>query len=385
MTAAVAPPGAPAPAGPAAPVLFVSPHAVLGGAEAVLRTLVTELGDGWVAKVVMLQDGPLAEQLRADGVPVITIPTGPRWSMLRSAVRLRREIAVSGASVVHANGVKAALVAGLALLGRRTPMLWMKHDTAGDPWLARMVAARAAAIVGVSETVNAPFRGRQRRRAHVVHNGVPDRHVDRARSRARLAELVGAAPGDELVGLAGRLCVGKGQHELLAVAPGVLAERPHVRFVLIGGDDPAFPGHLARLEADAQSRGIADRVAFVGHRRDAADLLAGCDAVVVPSVLDDAHGWREGFGLVPVEAMQAGTPVVAYASGALPEVLGADALLVPEGDRPALAAAVLRVLGDPSLASDLAERGRARVATRYRLGRSLEQMRGHYRSLEGSH
>jgi glycosyltransferase involved in cell wall biosynthesis len=111
--------------------------------------------------------------------------------------------------------------------------------------------------------------------------------------------------------------------------------------------------------------------------------MAGSDVVVVPSVLDDAHGWREGFGLVPVEAMQAGTPVVAYASGALPEVLGDAAVLVPEGDRVALARAIADVLHDTAGAAERVARGRALVAERYSRVQSIGQLAETYRMLAG--
>ena len=83
-------------------------------------------------------------------------------------------------------------------------------------------------------------------------------------------------------------------------------------------------------------------------------LLRGASVVAYPSRY-------EGFGLVPLEAMAVGTPVVTTAAGAVPEVVGDAAIVVPVGDSAALAHGLRQVLGDESLAQDLADAGEARV------------------------
>lgn len=372
------------PVSDAIPVTFVSPHAVLGGAESVLRTVVTRLGTEWVAGIVVLQDGPLVDVLRSDGFAVDVIPTGAGAGMASAAFRLRRTVARQRPAVVHANGLKAALVASLALAGRATPLLWMKHDLAGDGRLAHLAAYRSDLIVGVSRTTLRTFPAGVRARTATVYNGLPDREIDRAAARSFLEAVVGAGPGDPIVVLAGRICVGKGQHELLAVLPTVLSARPDAVFALIGGEDPAFPGHADELRRLACELGVAHAVRFVGRRDDVVHLMAGSDLVAVPSVLDDARGWREGFGLVGAEALQVGTPVVGYASGALPEVLGDAAVLVAEGDRDALGRAILGLLDDPERRTTLAARGRLRVAEHFALGRSVDQLSDQYRMLARS-
>jgi glycosyltransferase involved in cell wall biosynthesis len=369
---------------PAVPITFVSPHAVLGGAEAVLRTLIERLGAEWVRGIVVLQDGELVAQLRAMGHEVTVLPAPAGAGMALTALRLRRVLRAQRPAVVHANGVKAALVAGLANAGLRSDLVWMKHDTAGDGRLAHAVATGADAIVGVSETVLATFGARQRRRAAVVYNGIPDRPVDRAAGRRLVLGALGCAPDAEVVALAGRLCVGKGQLELLEAAPALRARRPRVHLAIVGGEDPAFPGFGDALRRRAAALGVAGAVTLTGRRTDVGAFLSGCDVVAAPSILDPARGWREGFGLVAVEALQAGTPVVAYASGALPEVLGDAARIVPEGDRAALAGAIATLLERPDERAELARRGQERAAARYRLDDAIDRMAERYRALAHS-
>src|SRR5205814_4850779 len=113
---------------------------------------------------------------------------------------------------------------------------------------------------------------------------------------------------------------------------------------------------LAEAIARARHRDRIVRVGYVDdHGRSA--LVRGARVFAFPSRY-------EGFGLPPLESMTAGVPVVATAAGALPEVLGDAASIVPVGDHEALAAALGRVIDDPDERARLVRAGSARV-TRY--------------------
>jgi glycosyltransferase involved in cell wall biosynthesis len=112
------------------------------------------------------------------------------------------------------------------------------------------------------------------------------------------------------------------------------------------------------------------RLGWVGDGPRGA-LLRGASAFAYPSVY-------EGFGLPPLEAMAAGTPVVATRAGALPDTLGDAALLVAPGDGDALAAALARVLDDDATRHDLVERGRRNLG-RFSWDRAAEGLVALYR------
>ncbi len=149
----------------------------------------------------------------------------------------------------------------------------------------------------------------------------------------------------------------KGVDHVIQALPAVLSAVPNVYYVVVGdGDDR---GRLERLAVDAKVR---DRVLFVGTKAD--EELAGyyhaCDAFVMPS-----HS--EGFGIVYLEAMSHGKPVVAANSGGAPEVVeaGVTGLLVEYGDVPALASGLTRLLTDRECRQRMGEAGRRRVEARY--------------------
>ncbi len=146
----------------------------------------------------------------------------------------------------------------------------------------------------------------------------------------------------------GRLIPHKGVDVLLRA----VAADPRLHADIVGdGTDSAM------LRALAASLDVEDRVSFRGHV-DEADLTGvypRFDVLAVPSV--PMPGWLEQFGRVVVEAQASGVPVVASASGALPEVVGDAGLLVPPRDPDALARALGRLLDEPGLWEHLRRQG----------------------------
>jgi glycosyltransferase involved in cell wall biosynthesis len=340
-------------------VAFVSSHSGDGGSERFLEQVLDHLDEDVEPSVVLLQDGPLAARLHRHA-PVV-VPTGTRVGLLTGAARLRRVLRQGRYDVVHANGVKAALVCVMATTGvrRRLPVIWMKHDHSRDGRLARYVASRAAVVVGVSRSVLATIP--ERTATRVVHPGVvvPAPPGD---ARTRLRSALGVAENTPVLLSVGRLDRAKGHGLAINALAGVRRAHPETVLAIVGGPEPTQPGVADELRAAASATGPAGAVQLLGQRDDVLALLAGADVAVVASHPVDRSGMgAEGFGLVAVEAMAVGTPVVAFAAGALPEVLGECGVLVAVGDVDALADAVSAVLSDPARRTELAHCGMQRA------------------------
>lgn len=191
----------------------------------------------------------------------------------------------------------------------------------------------------------------------VVPNGVdsPRTAADAAKDAAFRARF--AAPEEELVFFLGRLVHEKGVHVLLDAAPRILRHRPGTRFV-IAGEGPL----RTDLEARARALGIAERVVFYGYAddEDRDRFLRGAQAAVFPSLY-------EPFGIVSLEAMAAGTPVVVSRTGGFAEIVehGVTGLHAEPGDVESLADAVLTVLSNPRLAEKLRRRALREVRERF--------------------
>lgn len=363
------------------PIVFVSAHTGLGGAEGYLDRLLQALPEDHRGPVVFLGDGPAADRLEARGLAVTRLPRRRRWRALADLPRLRRVLLGMNPGLVHAHGILAATATTLALAFTRIPIVWLKVDFAGDGRWANLIARRCRLVIGISRVVVSGFPPGMASRTRAVHCGLPDYRLDQAASRARVLELTGWPPDTEIVLVSGRLAPGKGQHELIEAAPQIAGARPAARFLLLGSEDPFHEGQEARLQARARELGVEDRLVVADVPHDGADpaleavrVACGSDIVVVPSVREEPWGWREGFGLVGAESFAVGTPVVAYRNGSLPEVLGDCALMVDEGDREGLAAGVVEILSDPKRREAMTECGRRLVAERYRMEHAVAGM-----------
>jgi len=166
----------------------------------------------------------------------------------------------------------------------------------------------------------------------------------------------------------------KGLAHLLEAVAKVRTERDDAHLVVIGRPKPK-----SRIPALIERLGLVGAVEFVsGVTTDRiVELYAEAEVACVPSLY-------EGFSLPAVEAMACGVPVVGTTGGAVPEVIGQDnetGLLVPPREPSALAAAILRALGDETLRARIGAAGRARVVDRFTWRRTAEGTVDQYRAL----
>ncbi|MFI5707112.1 glycosyltransferase [Kribbella sp. NPDC051620] len=158
----------------------------------------------------------------------------------------------------------------------------------------------------------------------------------------------------------GRLVERKGVDTVIAA----LAELPTAELVIAGGPVTGFDDdhEVRRLRAEADRLGLTDRVRLVGpvSRAELPGLLRSADVVACTP-------WYEPFGIVPLEAMACGRPVVGSAVGGLLDTVvdGVTGLLVPPRDPAALSTALATLLADPALRQRLGQAGSARVAAKY--------------------
>jgi glycosyltransferase involved in cell wall biosynthesis len=204
-------------------------------------------------------------------------------------------------------------------------------------------------------------------RVHVVYNGIDPTFfgsVDRAESHNLRREL--GLVGVPVVSVFSRLAPWKGQHVLLEA----LVRLPEVHALLVGAPLFGEDDYAKDLRQRAMSLDVADRVHFLGFRRDVPSLMRLSDIVVHTSVAP------EPFGRVIVEGMLALRPVVAARAGGAAEIVddGVNGVLVAPGDANALAAALTDLLADPAKAKALAETGHEMALERFSLRSMLEDV-----------
>lgn len=294
----------------------------------------------------------MAARLRALGAETRIVPAG----RLRHPHRLAASVlAISSlarawrADLVIAWMTKAHLYASPAAKLAGVPALWYQHgNPSGRSWMDRAVTALPArGILACSRHVaEAQARVRPRRPVRVVYPGVDLERFDRealptpSEARAKL----GLSPDGPLLAIVGRLQRWKGIHVLIEAMSLVVRRYPDARCLVVGGPhalEPGYPGELARL---IEMLDLPGRAVLVGHQPNVHEWMQAADVIVHASD-------NEPFGMVIVEAMAIGKPVIATASGGPHEIVKheADGLLVPFGAPDALAGAILRYLADEGL------------------------------------
>jgi glycosyltransferase involved in cell wall biosynthesis len=332
----------------------------------------------------LLAGGPVADELRARGIPVDVLGLGRLYAprglagLFRLSRRLRgRRVDVVHTYLISANvyGTLAARLAGVpAIVTSRRDMgfsrnwrLRLLEEYLINPLVDRVVAVTPA----VAERTRRE-RGLGRERIVTVENGVdlpawdPDRQP-RAQARTEL----GLAPEQVAVGVVGHLSPVKGHADFLRAAALVAAEAPAARFYVVG-DGPLRPS----LEALAASLGVAEKVVFTGASADVARVLAALDVVVLPS-----HS--EGMSNALLEAMAMARPVVATAVGGNTDVVRdrVTGRLVPPHDPPALAAALRDLLASPAARTALGRAARLHVTDQLSLPRMVKRYEDLYLGL----
>jgi glycosyltransferase involved in cell wall biosynthesis len=331
-------------------------------------------------------DGPQTATLAARaGLRLIPAPYGagaPAPSRLRA---LRSLFRAEGIDLLHFHSPAAGgqLVPALAarLAGVRASLATY-HQV--QPWLlpprsralnrvihTRLIDHTLAVSEGVRQTLDART-GVPAGRVQVLHNGIdPVPAVTPPVAPA----LPWREPGTVLLGCFGRLSPEKGLPVVLQ-AMALLQERCPQAHLLIAGDGP----QRGELEALADSLGLARRVHFLGFREDARALMGAVDVVVHAPAY-------EGFGLVVLEAMAAGKPVVVNdAPGGITEIVQAEetGLVVPLGSAPALADTLQRLVADPQARERLGRQGALRFQTRFTAGRMAGAVAGLYERCLGT-
>jgi len=190
----------------------------------------------------------------------------------------------------------------------------------------------------------------------IIYNGVePEKfefewtNAERVAHRAKLA-----LPTEKIVMYVGRFVREKGIHVLLNAASVILAQEPSTKFLIVGG------GNRERFEKFVHWAGLQDKVLFTGFmaNRSLHQLYRCADVAVFPSLY-------EPFGIVALEGMAAGAPVVASDAGGLKEVVlhGETGTLSYANNPESLAWAVLDVLRNPERAEKMSAKARIRLRT----------------------
>jgi len=343
-----------------------------GGQNQVLLTAQGMMARGVATEIACRRGGELEARARAAGVSVEPVSfRGDLWpaGILALARRVRQQ--PDSVLLLHdPHAVSAGLIA--TRLGRRVPLVAVRRvDFPLRGAFSRAKYAACDGVIVVSSAIGSVMGrgGIASEQLALVYEGVPDRRPAPGGKEA-LAAL--GVPEDALVvGNVAALTAHKDHATLIDAMMILRAKQPQAWLVIAG------EGELRGvLEAQARALGVADRTVFAGFRTDLDRLLPAFSIFCLSSHM-------EGLGTSLLDAMAFARPIVATRAGGIPEAVedGVTGRVVPPRDPPALAQALLELLGDPARQEALGRAGRRRFQERFTADRMVENTLAVYAEL----
>jgi len=309
---------------------------------------------------------PLEREARARGLEVVSIRfrAGLNPFGIRRLLQIARD---TQADILHSHGYKGNILAGMIPVGvRGIPMVSTLHGWTNTrrlsmlslyEWLDRRMLRYRDAVIVVNKRMLYDPRllnaGIPPDKLHAVNNGISaDAAITAISTQDKITSF---ARTGFIIGAIGRLSPEKGYEYLLEAIAQLHGRGRDIRLI-IAGDGPLMDA----LKTKSESLGIADIVLFAGYEPDASRYLACFNVLVLSSL-------SEGLPITLLEAMRAGTPLVATRVGGIPDVITDEqtGLLIEPGQASEVCAAIERLMGDPAAARLLAQAANVEFHTRY--------------------
>lgn len=350
-------------------VLFPFVGDSVGGSHISSVLLIKHLDRARYEPIVLLQqEGPLAKFLRGMGLDyqVSRLPAlaGQQPSIvrilaaqMRSLPDMLRQLRIGAVDMIHTNDLRMHLTWSVAARSAGIPWVWHQRMLLSSSPLWHVLPLVAETVVCISNAVRETLPSSAATAAHVIYNPVDVEPEDNSpRYRAMVLEEFGCRPDTVLIGFVGNMTAQKRPLEFVSAAAALIRKTDlPVEFILFGDNRG---GQLEEVRQRAVALGIESRVHFGGFRNPISPWIGAMDVLLAPGV-------GEGFGRTLIEAMSAGTAVVAADSGGHRELIEHEktGLLVAKDDRTALAGAALRLIGDASFRQDVVQRAHVFVRT----------------------
>ncbi len=365
-------------------IVFYSHTGQVSGAENILLLLLKKLNrTRFRAEAVCPAEGGLAEKIRELGIPcrsAATLEARFTWridlflkyliSFFRTILNLRKKIKIAEPDLVHANSIRAGLVATSATVGTNIPVFWHLQDelkTHPFSTLIRLFVlfSKRTRLISVSQATAKSFYGRLLKTCRkntplrIIHNAIETEKFEfDPANRSKIRKELGLSESEFLLGLVGQITPRKGQLELVRTFAETLETQTNSTLLIVG--EPMFNQdreYLRRIKQTIDENGLTEKVKLLGQRNDVPALMQALDVLVVNSR-------SEALVVVAIEAMACGTPVIATDAGGTREMIEHrfNGLIVPFGDTEKLKNSILELSQNTELRRQFSERGKQIVA-----------------------
>ncbi|MDI6759287.1 MAG: glycosyltransferase family 4 protein [Candidatus Brocadiaceae bacterium] len=367
-----------------AKVLLLTDACTVGGAEMHLLSLATHLSrEKYDLTLAYLTERPddarsLKEDFIKTGIRVIDLQARGKLDPL-PILKLRKLIADYRFDLIHCHLFQAELYGRLAMVLNNGPIFITTYHNTEEfllnpfwAWVAKYTTQKANQVIVISDAVGCYLRekvGLNKEKIKRIYYGLDTKNnIDEPVENIRIRYAV--REDSPIVGMLGRYVPQKGQKFLLEAMVEVLKHFPEAKLFLAGHAGKRMRHHL---EEYARTLHIEDSVIISDFRADVFNLMNQFDIFALSSL------W-EGFGLVLLEAMSAGRPIVATNVGPIPEVVvdGETGFLVPPKNPALLAEKLIYLLKNKALAQKMGEAGRERWKRHFTINSMIQETEAVY-------
>ncbi|WP_373231255.1 glycosyltransferase family 4 protein [Cohnella sp.] len=346
-------------------VAFYNHTGVVSGAEISLLLMAKNMR--MAEAILFAPEGELTERARVAGLQVVPIK-GYRArlsknplrlmidviGMLGAGLRLARMIRFHSIDIIHANSLRAGIMAALFIWLHRRPLVWHVRDNLPKGLIGkgidRLARLTVKAIIGISQSVFIGFdRKKLANRIHLVHNGVEIHECsdqERERWKVEIRKELNLPLQSKVILIIGQIAPWKRQEDAIRATKRLLDSGHDVYLCVVG--EPKFGqacnDYWDSLQEITANMGLEDRVRFTGFRKDVVEICCAADLLFLCSD-------NEPFGRVIIEAMSQSIPVIATRAGGVPEIIDHEqsGLLYEVGDLNGLWGCAERLLNDDDL------------------------------------
>ncbi|HVW84155.1 MAG TPA: glycosyltransferase family 4 protein [Bryobacteraceae bacterium] len=344
-------------------ILFADQYSAFGGAQLVLRDVIAgAIREGWEAELAAPGNGPLLDICPSAAFPLFRYTNGRKTAlefvkysvdMARTAAAIREITRRRPPDLIYVNGPRilpAATAQGLPVVFHSHSLLARGYAR----WIAnRCVRAANALVIASSGFVRAPLSHGD---CEIIYNGVSDLGFFRKNPRGNSVHI----------GILGRISPEKGHLDFIDAARVLASLYTEARFSVFGAGLFSDPG----FERTVRAAAAGSPVEFRGWTNDVAGALHEVDLLAVPS------GELEATPRVIMEAFSAGTPVVAYPSGGIRELVrdGETGFLTADATAFSLVVAIRKALASPERMAQVSANARREWKARFRVERMQSEI-----------
>ncbi|MFH0918592.1 MAG: glycosyltransferase family 4 protein [Candidatus Omnitrophota bacterium] len=336
-------------------ILFIANHLNVGGISSYLFTLGSGLKQNGHQVYLASSGGELEDKFTQAGITLFKVPLATKneisYKIFISFWKLKKISRQLNIDLVHSHSRTTQVLGDFLGRSLAKPHIFTCHGFFRPKLLRRIFGCWGQRVIAISQQVKEhlmmDFKLAENK-IRVIHNGIDTKNFGDFSTRDKMRQKLGIGRQDFLVGIIARLSDVKGHTYLIQALPEVLKSNPQVKLLIIGQGKTK-----EALIKEADDLGLGSSIIFIPEAKNTPELLAAMDVFVMPSL-------QEGLGLALMEAMAQGVAVVGSAVGGIKTLIQdkVNGLLVAPAEAPALAQAIISLLGDAQLRGDLGVQAR---------------------------